>query len=246
MTTDTLPHWLAQQAEARGYNTALRYKRLGVWHQKTWGDLHQEVLLLAQQLKQKGFAEGDTLFLLSHPWPETTLLSIAAQLLGGVAAPLNPEQESVSLLILLRELQPVFVFAENQFQVDQILELQLGELLLRDQHIIYADERGLSGYEQPGLVSYSDLLSDASLSRTSYTELQHTSNTGQSDTADTAFAFYRLNEQKQLELQTLSHTEILAHGKQLIAREALTANGHLRPVVIPDIYWGHGYWQASN
>lgn len=69
-------------------------------------------------LEQFGFERGDTLILLTHPRREVLRLSLAAQWLGGTAAPLEPSQEASTLALLLGHLAPVFVFAEGQKQVE--------------------------------------------------------------------------------------------------------------------------------
>lgn len=40
--TQTLPLALLQQAATRGATTALRFKRLGIWHPRSWQQLADE------------------------------------------------------------------------------------------------------------------------------------------------------------------------------------------------------------
>jgi len=210
MTVDTLPSWLSFQATTRHIDVAIRHKQLGIWQEKRWGELHRELLRLVYVLKEKGFARGDTLFLLSYPRPEALLLSIAAQWLGGVSAPLDPSYEEANILTLLRELQPAFIFAEGQLQVEQVLKLNVAHRL-----VMYADDRGLSSYEHGVLQSYSDL---------GDYEVEDLDVAAVAEPADDAFVFYRLDEYQQVELQKLTHLEMLTHGRELIKQEALTKN----------------------
>lgn len=167
MITDTFPNLLNFQAFDKPLSVAIRHKQLGIWQEKRWSELHQELLQLVQLLKEKGFKAGDTLFVLSHPRPEALLLSIAAHWLGGIAAPLDPNYQHPSyhntayqdttgseakVSVLLKALQPSFIFAEGQLQVDQILNSGLAPAL-----IIYADARGLSHYENLTLLDYSHI-----------------------------------------------------------------------------------------
>ncbi len=48
-----------------------------------------------------------------------------------------------------------FAFAENQEQVDKLLEVR--ETVPSITHIIYDDPRGLRKYEEPGLISTEEL-----------------------------------------------------------------------------------------
>jgi long-chain acyl-CoA synthetase len=49
-----------------------------------------------------------------------------------------------------------FAFAENQEQVDKLLEVR--ETVPGIRHIIYDDPRGLRNYDQPGLISTEELM----------------------------------------------------------------------------------------
>lgn len=230
MAADTLPHWLALQAQQRPARVAIRHKQLGLWQQHRWQSVHQAVLRAADSLQQRGFTKGDTLFLLSEPRPEALLLSLAAHWLGGVSAPLDAAYAQPQLLDLLHTLRPKFVFAEAQTQVDQVLAAKPDVSLL-----IYADARGLAGYRHPAIQAYSDIVANAvDEGLASVAENQ-----------DVAFRFYRLGEQYQLEYRELTHAELLHNGRQLVAQEALTedeqalaarafaASGHARYLLSP-------------
>lgn len=232
MAADTLPNWLALQTQQRPYGVAIRHKKLGIWHETTWQSVQHEVLLAAEFLQQKGFTKGDTLFLLSEPRPEALLLSLAAHWLGGISAPLDPAFAQPQLLDLLHSLRPGFVFAEAQTQVDQVLEAKPDVRL-----VIYADARGLAGYQHPVLSAYSQIVS-AGVKEANALKVA-------AEASQIAFRFYRLNEHYQLEYRELSHAELLNNGRQLVAKEALTdredalaarafaASGHARYLLSP-------------
>lgn len=233
MAADTLPHWLAWQAQQRPARVAIRHKQLGIWQQSSWQTLQDAVLLAARFLQQSGFGQGDTLFLLSEPRPEALLLSLAAHWLGGVSAPLDPAYAQPQLLDLLHTLRPKFVFAEAQAQVDQVLAAK------PDVHVvIYADARGLADYRHPAIYAYRQVTTLAASE--TLPELASIA-----VPRDIAFRFYRLNAQYQLEYRELTHAELLNNGRQLVAEEALTdheqalaarafaASGHARYLVSP-------------
>lgn len=233
MAADTLPDWLASQAQQRPYSVAIRHKQLGIWHETAWKTAHQAVLSAADFLQQKGFAKGDTLYLLSEPRPEALLLSLAAHWLGGVSAPLDPAFARPQLLDLLHSLRPGFVFAEAQTQVDQVLEAKPDIRV-----VIYADARGLAGYQHPALHAYSQLVLAETAQQLPDLKVI-------ADASDFAFRFYRLSESYQLEYRELSHAELLKRGRQLVVHEALTdkeqalaarafaASGHAKYLLSP-------------
>lgn len=232
MAADTLPDWLAVQAEKRPAQVAIRHKKLGIWHEHTWQAVHNEVLLAARFLKQQGFGSGDTLFLLSEPRPEALLLSLAAHWLGGIAAPLDPAYAQPQLLDLLHTLRPQFVFAEAQAQVDQVFDAKPDV-----QVVIYANARGLADYAHPAIHAYTKIISEG--------EAVPGTLAAVATPESVAFRFYRLGDEYQLEYRELGHAELLKNGRQLVVHEQLTdkeealaarafaASGHARYLLSP-------------
>ncbi len=231
MSADTLPEWLNFQASHRPTQIAIRHKRLGVWQEKTWQMIQHETLQLVSALQARGFARGDTLYLFSNPRPEALLLSLAAHWLGGVSAPLDSDSHDADFLVLLQQLQPAFVFAEGQHQVDFLQQQGLGQTL-----IIYADARGLAGYQQGILQPYAGFINPNN---------NHFYQPPVSGAANDAFVFFRLNPQQRIERKKLSHKKLLTQGRLLIELEALTeqeealaarafaASGHLKYLLAP-------------
>ncbi|MDT7848437.1 AMP-binding protein [Methylophilus sp. VKM B-3414] len=206
---ETLPHLLTVQAVERPHRVAIRHKQLGFWQQASWLAVQEDVKKAAQYLQQHGFRQGDTLFLLSEPRPEALLLSLASHWLGGVAAPLDPAFAQSQLLDLLHTLRPQFVFAEAQAQVDQVLAAKPDSAV-----VIYADARGLAGYQHPALVSYAQMVATP--------EIQAIAPAVTAE--EIAFRFYRLSTDYALEYSEVSHAELLRNGRQLVTQEALTAH----------------------
>lgn len=206
---ETLPHLLTLQAVERPHLVAIRHKQLGLWQQASWLAVQEDVTKAAQYLQQQGFRQGDTLFLLSEPRPEALLLSLAVHWVGGVAAPLDPAFAQPQLLDLLHTLRPQFVFAEAQAQVDQVLAAKPDSAV-----VIYADARGLAGYQHPALVSYAQVVATP--------EIQVITPAVTAD--EIAFRFYRLSTGYALEYSEVSHAELLRNGRQQVTQEALTAH----------------------
>ncbi|WP_347986531.1 AMP-binding protein [Methylomonas sp. AM2-LC] len=231
MKADTLPSALQFQSDYWHSKIAIRHKHLGIWHEKSWLDIKLEISRLATMLKINGFRAGDKLYLLTDPRPEALLISIAAQWLGGVSAPLDINDNEAKNVELLQKLKPSYVFAEGQFQVDLVQKLDLQVKI-----IIYADARGLSGYQHGVLKSYSAL---CALENPVFNEPAHaTSN-------DVAFVFFRLDAALQTEVEYLTHADMLTQGAVLIDQEKLTAkeeafaartfaaSGHMRYLLAP-------------
>jgi long-subunit acyl-CoA synthetase (AMP-forming) len=207
----SLPAWLAWQAALRPAATALRHKRLGIWHALSWQQVAHDVACLAQALADQGVAAGSSVLLLSHPRAEALLVALAAQSLGATAVPLDPLQPVPVLQALLLQLQPQFVFAQDQQQVDLLLGAGHEPALLA-----YADGRGLAQYRQPFLVSYAQLL--ASAARQSPAPVVDS----KAWPSQAAFAFYRNEPGGLWHWQQFSHRQLLDDAERVIEVEKLS------------------------
>ena len=207
LSPPTLPALLARQATERPHAIALRHKRLGIWVQWQWRQLADEALRVAESLRVRGFSRGTQLVLLTRPRTEALVLSLAAQALGGVVVPLDPEDTTAAIPSLLLHLQPAFLFAEGQLEVDQVLRA------CAPGHLIYADTRGLRSHPSPALQTYSSLLASPPAPLAALC----------CEGSLPAFHFYRLTAAGEIESHALTHRELLAEAVTLLHRENIGA-----------------------
>jgi len=81
---------------------------------------------------------------------------LAAHSLGGTPVPLYQDAVATEMTYVLQDAEIAFAFAEDQEQVDKLLEIADDIPALR--HIIYLDPRGMRGYNDPRLCLIDDLL----------------------------------------------------------------------------------------
>ncbi|HEX7967018.1 MAG TPA: AMP-binding protein [Stellaceae bacterium] len=151
----TLLTLLARNAEADGARVALRERHLGIWQEYTWRQYHDEVLALAAGLEALGFAAGDKLLVIGDNRPRLYFAMLAAAALRGVASPVYPEMPPEELQHFSRGGRAGFAMAEDQEQVDKLLELRARTGT--PDHIVYDDPRGLENYKEPGLLAYDQM-----------------------------------------------------------------------------------------
>lgn len=203
-TPRTLPDWLREQARSRSTAVALRHKRLGVWEQWRWQELAAQTAKLMAALAQQGFGPGQRLVLLTRPRSQALVATLAAQALGGIAAPLDTEQSGESLDTLLAFLQADYVFAEAHGEVERVLRVHPPQLL------VYADARGLRAAQAPSLVAYDSLIE---------------SGCGLVDfvarAEQDAFVFHRIGDGGCVESHRLRHGELIAEAAHLLHKEQL-------------------------
>ncbi|SDM32312.1 long-chain acyl-CoA synthetase [Oryzisolibacter propanilivorax] len=154
--TTTLPHLLLRHAAERPRAPALREKEYGIWQTWSWQAAAAEVRHMACGLLALGFQRGQNLALISDNRPHVYLGFLAVQSVGGVPIPLYQDAVAAEMTFVVQDADIAFAFAENQEQVDKLLEVR--ETVPGIRHIIYDDPRGLRHYDQPGLISTAELV----------------------------------------------------------------------------------------
>ncbi len=152
----TFPHLLLQHAGERPDAAALREKEYGIWQTWSWREAATEVRQMACGLLTLGFERGQNLAFVSDNRPHLYLGFVAVQSVGGVPIPLYQDAVASEMIFVMEDAEIAFAFAENQEQVDKLLEVRESVPSIR--HIIYDDPRGLRKYDQPGLISTADLM----------------------------------------------------------------------------------------
>ena len=152
----TFPHLLLQHAANRPSAPALREKEYGIWQTWSWSDVAQDVRALACGLLDLGFERGQNLAIIGDNRPRLYMSFLAVQSIGGVPVPLYQDAVAQEMGFVLQDAEIAFALAENQEQVDKLLEVRESVPALG--HIIYDDPRGLRKYDQPGLISTAQLM----------------------------------------------------------------------------------------
>ncbi|HJS02226.1 MAG TPA: AMP-binding protein [Variovorax sp.] len=160
INANTFPRLLLAHAQRQPDAPAVREKDLGIWQTWSWSAVAREVRELACGLASLGFKPGDNLAIVGANRPHLYMAVVAAQSLRGVPVPLYQDAVAGEMVFMLEDAAIDFVIAEDQEQVDKLLECR--ELLAAQgkaglRHIVYDDPRGLRHYEQPGLLGYEAL-----------------------------------------------------------------------------------------
>ncbi len=148
---DTFPRLLLQHAAVRPEHPAIREKDLGIWQTWNWSQVAAEVRALACGLAELGFRRGDSLAIIGDNRPRLYWAMTAAQCLGGIPVPMYQDAVAQELEYVLQDAGIRFAIAEDQEQVDKLIECRERSPGL--EHILYDDPRGLRHYQQPYLRS---------------------------------------------------------------------------------------------
>jgi len=147
----TLIAALARNAIEARDRAAFRERDRGIWHERSWGELLDEVLALAAALDRLGLSAGETLVVVGDNRTRLYSAMLAAMALRAIPSPIFPDVPPDELEAYTRHGASNIAVAEDQEQVDKLLELR--ERVGRPAKVIYDDARGLSRYESEGLLS---------------------------------------------------------------------------------------------
>ncbi|MGL5167155.1 MAG: long-chain fatty acid--CoA ligase [Afipia sp.] len=147
---DTYPKMLRLNAREHGSGIALREKNFGLWRVYTWNDYQNRVRDFTLGMAELGIKRGDVIGIIGDNRPDWVAAEIAAHAIGGMSLGMYRESLPEEVLYLLTYGETKIVFAEDEEQVDKLLEL--GDRAPHLKHIVYSDPRGMRKYDDPRLI----------------------------------------------------------------------------------------------
>src|ERR1043165_8129751 len=141
----TFPRLLMKHAADIANHPATREKHLGIWQTWTWSAVASEVRALACGLAAHGFRRGMHLAIIGDNRPRLYWSMLAAEALGGVPVPMYQDAPAAEFAYVLNDAGIVYAIAEDQEQVDKLLEAKPQVPTLA--HIYYDDPRGMRNYD---------------------------------------------------------------------------------------------------
>ncbi|MBK1683280.1 AMP-dependent synthetase/ligase [Rhodoferax fermentans] len=152
----TFPQLLLKHASLRPSDTAMREKEYGIWQATSWADMAQLVEHLACGLHQAGLRQHQHMIVIGANRPRLYATMLAVQSLGAVPIALYQDAAAMECVFPINNAEVSFAFAEDQEQVDKLLEIR--EHCPQLQHLWYDDPRGLRNYDEPGLAALDELI----------------------------------------------------------------------------------------
>ncbi len=157
MAADTFPKLLVEKAKRYGGGKiALREKDLGIWQSFTWEQYLEKVKYFSLGMISLGFQPGDKISIIGDNKPEWIIAELAAQAAGGYGTGIYQDSILKEVAYIINHSDTKFVIAEDQEQVDKILDMQ--EELPNVRKIIYYDPKGMSKYASEMLIHFPDVI----------------------------------------------------------------------------------------
>ena len=148
---NTVPKMFWERVGARREMVALRQKDFGIWKAMTWTELGDVAREIGCGMLSLGFAPGEVVSILSNTNKEWIWCDLAALSCGGVVSGIYPTDAANQVEYLCSDSKTVFLFAEDEEQLDKALDVRANLPDLRK--IIVFDMEGLRDLTDPQIIS---------------------------------------------------------------------------------------------
>ena len=135
---------------------ALREKDLGLWNEYTWQDWGEQARLAGNGLLALGLERGDVCSIAAEVVKEWLFADLGVICAGGVSNGVYPTDSASQVEYLINDSGTRFYFAEDEEQLDKVLEVRERTPTLAK--IIIFDMEGLRALDDPMCCSFEELL----------------------------------------------------------------------------------------
>jgi long-chain acyl-CoA synthetase len=209
----TIPKLFVRKAGECGQRVAMREKEFGVWRPITWAAYLENVRLFALGLNALGLQREDKVAMIGENRPEGLFAEMASLCAGGVAVWLFQDALLEEVQYIVDHSDARFLVAEGQEEVDKALAIKARCRKL--QRIIWDDPKGMRGYQDPALISFSEVqrlgreLAEREAGRFDVM-------VGQGHGEDICLLFYTSGTTAKPKGALLTHTNMLKMGQNLM------------------------------
>ena len=153
---DTLPRLFRQVVRERGERVAMREKHLGIWRAITWREYGERVRHVALGLVALGLRPRDVVSIVADNRPEWLYTDMGTLCAGGITNGIYTTDSPRQVEFIVDDSGTRFFFAENEEQLDKILEVRARCPQLVK--IIVYDMDGLHAFQDEQVLSFAELL----------------------------------------------------------------------------------------
>ena len=153
---DTVPKIFWDAVNTRKNKTAMREKDLGIWQAISWSEYGEKAKHVGLALNSLGLNKSDVVSIASEGIPEWLFTDLGVICVGGISSGVYTTDSSSQVEYLVNDSKTSFYFAENEEQLDKILEVRENCPSLKK--IIIYDLEGLHDFSDPQVISFSELV----------------------------------------------------------------------------------------
>ena len=153
---DTVPKIFWNAVNTRKNKTAMREKDLGIWQSISWREYGDKAKYVGLALNSLDLNKNDVVSIASEGIPEWLFTDLGVICVGGISSGVYTTDSSSQVEYLVNDSKTNFYFAENEEQLDKILEVRENCPSLKK--IIIYDLEGLHDFSDPQVISFSELI----------------------------------------------------------------------------------------
>ena len=136
---------------------AMREKDFGIWQEYSWARTWELIMDAAHGLLALGIEVGDRVSIQAEDRPEWVILDLATVAVRGITVGFYPTNPAAEVEYLLTDCGATVHLAEDQEQVDRVLEIDPA-MVPNLSRIIYCEPRGVRTYSDDRLMDWDDFL----------------------------------------------------------------------------------------
>ena len=152
----SIPQLFWNTVQARSNKVAMREKYLGIWQEVTWKQYGENAKKTGLALNSLGLKKGEVVSIASEGNPEWLYTDMGTIGAGGVSSGVYTTDSAAQVKYLVNDSGSKFYFAENEEQLDKILEVR-GDCPTLEKIIVY-DMEGLHNFKDDQVISYDELI----------------------------------------------------------------------------------------
>ena len=153
---DTLPKLFRHVVRDRGDKVAMREKHLGIWRSITWREYGERARHVGLGLVALGLRPKDVVSVVADNCPEWLYTDLGTMSVAGVTNGIYSTDSAKQIEYIVNDSGTRFFFAENEEQLDKILEVRARCPQLVK--IVVYDMEGLHGFADDQVMPFQELL----------------------------------------------------------------------------------------
>ncbi len=153
---DTSARLFRKRVQELGERVAIREKDFGIWNEYSWAEYGEQAEWCGLGLAALGLVRGDVCSIASEVCREWLFADMGIVCMGGITNGVYPTDAPNQVEYLINDSGTKFYFAEDEEQLDKVLEVRERTPTL--EKIIIFDMEGLRTLDDPQCMSFEELL----------------------------------------------------------------------------------------
>src|SRR4030042_6753140 len=153
---ETVPRMFQARVQLSGSQVALRFKKLGIWHDVTWNQFNQKVKEVCLALVSMGLKPGECVSIIGENCPEWVFVDLGTMHAGGTTVGVYATNSWEQCQYVVDHSESRFYFVEKEEQLDKALRFR--DKVPRLERIIVWDIKGLKRFKDPMVMSFDKFL----------------------------------------------------------------------------------------